>query len=155
MNRYKKLFSDTVILGLGTFGSKLLVFLLMPFYTAWLSTDQYSTAELITSTANLLIPLACVGIANGIFRFELVGELDADANELADDVKKYLEGKCAFADVKDRTRRRIDVSVYANDLSLAGEFVRGVFAAKGYTDEEKEQIASLGLRALKGIEVDR
>ncbi|MBQ8440993.1 MAG: oligosaccharide flippase family protein [Clostridia bacterium] len=69
MNRYKKLFSDTVILGLGTFGSKLLVFLLMPFYTAWLSTDQYSTAELITSTANLLIPLACVGIANGIFRF--------------------------------------------------------------------------------------
>ena len=69
MNRYKKLFSDTVILGLGTFGSKLLVFLLMPFYTAWLSTEQYSTAELITSTANLLIPLACVGIANGIFRF--------------------------------------------------------------------------------------
>ena len=69
MNRYKKLFSATVILGLGTFGSKLLVFLLMPFYTAWLSTDQYSTAELITSTANLLIPLACVGIANGIFRF--------------------------------------------------------------------------------------
>ncbi len=69
MNRYKKLFSDTLILGLGTFGSKLLVFLLMPFYTAWLSTDQYSTAELITSTANLLIPLACVGIANGIFRF--------------------------------------------------------------------------------------
>ena len=92
---------------------------------------------------------------NGIFRFELVGELDADANELADDVKKYLEGKCAFADVKDRTRRHIDVSAYANDLSLAGEFVRGVFAAKGYTDEEKEQIASLGLRALKGIEVDR
>jgi len=69
MNRYKKLFSDTVILGLGTFGSKLLVFLLMPFYTAWLSTAQYSTAELITSTANLLIPLACVGITNGIFRF--------------------------------------------------------------------------------------
>ena len=69
MNRYKKLFSDTVILGLGTFGSKLLVFLLMPLYTAYLSTSQYGTAELITSTANLLIPLACVGITNGIFRF--------------------------------------------------------------------------------------
>ncbi len=69
MNRYKKLFSDTAILGLGTFGSKLLVFLLMPLYTALLSTAEYSTAELITSTANLLIPLACVGISNGIFRF--------------------------------------------------------------------------------------
>ncbi len=92
---------------------------------------------------------------NSIFRFELVGELEADTDELASDVKKYLEGKCSFVDVKDRTRRRIDVSAYADDLSLAGEFVRGVFASDAYTDEEKEQIASLGLRALKGIEVDR
>ena len=61
MNRYQKLFSDTVIYGIGTFGSKLLVFFLMPFYTAWLSTSQYSTAELITGTANLIIPLACMG----------------------------------------------------------------------------------------------
>ena len=79
MNRYKKLFSDTVILGLGTFGSKLLVFLLMPLYTAWLSTSQYSTAELITSTANLLIPLACVGITNGIFRFAAERESNKEA----------------------------------------------------------------------------
>lgn len=90
-----------------------------------------------------------------IFRFELVGELDEDAEELATDVKKYLEGKCFFADVKDRTRRRIAVSAYTNDLSLAGEFVREVYASDAYTDEEKEQIASLGLRALRGIEVDR
>ena len=69
MSQYKKLASDTLVLGLGTFGSKLLVFLLMPLYTALLTTEQYGTAELITSTANLLIPLACVGIANGIFRF--------------------------------------------------------------------------------------
>jgi len=79
MNRYRKLFSDTVILALGTFGSKLLVFLLMPLYTAWLSTSQYSTAELITSTANLLIPLACVGITNGIFRFAAERESDQTA----------------------------------------------------------------------------
>lgn len=76
MNRYKKLFSNTLVLGLGTFGSKLLVFLLMPLYTALLSTSQYSTAELITSTANLLIPVACVGISNGIFRFAAERECD-------------------------------------------------------------------------------
>ena len=77
--KLKKLFSDTAILGLGTFGSKLLVFLLMPFYTAWLSTSQYSTAELITGTANLIIPLACVGVANGIFRFAADREQDKSA----------------------------------------------------------------------------
>ncbi len=79
MNRYKKLVSDTVILGLGTFGSKLLVFLLMPFYTAWLSPEQYSAAELISATANLLIPLACVGISNGIFRFAAEKESNKNA----------------------------------------------------------------------------
>lgn len=67
--RFGKLFSDTVILAIGTFGSKLLVFLLMPLYTALLSPSQYGTAELITGTANLIMPFACVGITNGIFRF--------------------------------------------------------------------------------------
>lgn len=67
--RFRKLFSDTVILAIGTFGSKLLVFLLMPLYTALLSPSQYGTAELITGTANLIMPFACVGITNGIFRF--------------------------------------------------------------------------------------
>lgn len=69
MNRYKKLFSNTVILAFGTFGSKLLVFLLMPLYTYLLSPAEYGTAELISGTANLIMPLACVGITNGIFRF--------------------------------------------------------------------------------------
>lgn len=67
--RFGKLFSDTVILALGTFGSKLLVFLLMPLYTALLSPAEYGTAELITGTANLIMPFACVGVTSGIFRF--------------------------------------------------------------------------------------
>lgn len=69
MNRYKKLLSDTVILAFGTFGSKLLVFFLMPLYTALLSPAEYSTAELISSTANLIMPFACMGVTTGIFRF--------------------------------------------------------------------------------------
>lgn len=69
MNKYKKLVSDTGIMAVGTFASKLLVFLLMPLYTALLSPAQYGTAELITGTANLIMPFACMGITTGIFRF--------------------------------------------------------------------------------------
>lgn len=79
MNRYKKLALDTLIVGIGTFGSKLLVFLLMPLYTAYLTTAQFGTAELITTTANLLIPVACLGISNGIFRFAAERESDRAA----------------------------------------------------------------------------
>ena len=41
----------------------------MPLYTALLSPAQYGTAELITGTANLIMPFACMGITTGIFRF--------------------------------------------------------------------------------------
>ena len=76
MSKYKKLASNTVILGIGTFGSKLLVFLLMPLYTAWLTTAEYGAAEMISGIANFLIPIACVGISTGIFRFAAEREAD-------------------------------------------------------------------------------
>lgn len=71
MGKYKRLLSNTAILGAGTFASKVLVLLLMPFYTSILSTAEFGTADLISQTANLLIPLAAVGICDGIFRFTL------------------------------------------------------------------------------------
>ncbi len=80
MNRYKKLVSDSVVMLIGTFGSKLLVFLLMPLYTAILSPSEYGTAELITGTANLIMPFACMGITSGIFRFAI--EKNANKTEV-------------------------------------------------------------------------
>lgn len=71
MGKYKRLLSNTAILGIGTFASKVLVFLLMPFYTSVLSTDQFGVSDILTQTANLLIPLAAIGICDGIFRFAL------------------------------------------------------------------------------------
>ena len=69
MDKYKKLLSNTLILTIGTFASKLLVYFLMPLYTAILSTEEYGTADLIANAANLLIPFCCIGITHGVFRF--------------------------------------------------------------------------------------
>lgn len=74
--RYRNLFRNTVILGLGTFGSKVLVFFLLPLYTAYLTPEMYSTADLISQMSNLLIPLACLGITDGVFRFAMDGDRD-------------------------------------------------------------------------------
>ena len=65
-----------MILGFGTFGSKLLVFCMVRFYTGCLSTEEYGIADIITQTANLLIPLLSVGIAEAVFRFALDREAD-------------------------------------------------------------------------------
>ncbi len=77
--RIKRLFGNTVIFTVGKFVSKMLVFLMMPLYTACLSEAQYSTADLITQLANLLIPLACLGIAEGLFRSAAAKEGDKEA----------------------------------------------------------------------------
>ncbi len=67
-SRYARLLTNTAVFSVGKLLSKLLVFFMTRFYTAYLLPSDYSTADLIANMANLLIPLACVGISEGIFR---------------------------------------------------------------------------------------
>ena len=76
MNKYQKLLSNTAILGVGTFASKILVFLLLPLYTACLSKAEYSTADIITQSANLIMPLMALGVCDAVFRFTLDRDID-------------------------------------------------------------------------------
>ena len=71
MNPYRKLISNTVLFSISTFGSKFLSFLLTPFYTRILSSAEYGVTDLLIQTGNLIIPLASIGIANGVIRFGL------------------------------------------------------------------------------------
>lgn len=70
-NKYKTLMSNTILISIGTFSSKLLVFLMTRFYTGFLAPSDYSTADLITQTANLLFPIISLGVTEGVFRFAL------------------------------------------------------------------------------------
>ena len=76
-NKYQTLAGNTMKLGIGTFGSKILVFLMVRFYTEYLSPADYGTADLITQTANLLIPLVSLGITDAVFRFAMDDAEDA------------------------------------------------------------------------------
>ncbi len=69
MNKYQTLAANTALMSIGTFGSKLLVFLMVRFYTGCLTPAEYGTADLITQTANLLIPLISLDITDAVFRF--------------------------------------------------------------------------------------
>lgn len=69
MNKYQTLAANTILISVGTFGSKLLVFLMVRFYTGYLTPAEYGTADLITQTANLLIPLVSLDITDAVFHF--------------------------------------------------------------------------------------
>lgn len=69
MFNYKKLLGDTVIFAIGNLGSKLLLFLLVPFYTHYLSTSDFGLVDLITVTINLLFPIFTLSIYDAVLRF--------------------------------------------------------------------------------------
>lgn len=70
MNRKNKtLIKNIGLFTLGSFGSKILSFLLVPLYTAVLSTSEYGTVDLISSTASLLMPILLLSVFDATLRF--------------------------------------------------------------------------------------
>ena len=71
MDKYKKLATNTLIFAIGTFSSKILSFLLMPFVTRMMATGEYGAADLVQQTANVLIPIVFLQINSAVLRFAL------------------------------------------------------------------------------------
>lgn len=69
--KYKALFKDTIIFALGNIGSKLIVFFLVPFYTYYLSPDEYGISDLVFTASQLAIPILSLVIFDAVIRFAL------------------------------------------------------------------------------------
>ena len=142
-NKYQTLAGNTVKLGLGTFGSKLLVFLMVRFYTEYLSPTDYGTADLIAQTANLLLPLVSLGITDAVFRFAMDAAEDAAGVFTAGLFVVLAGGILAlalalFGDsfLEDRARLIAAFVIASNFHTLASQFVRAkgdmtLFAVQG------------------------
>lgn len=71
MDKYKKLASNTLIFAIGTFSSKVLSFLLMPYVTRMMGTGDYGSADLVQQTVNVLIPIVTLQVNSAALRFSL------------------------------------------------------------------------------------
>ncbi|MDP4178304.1 MAG: polysaccharide biosynthesis C-terminal domain-containing protein [Bacillota bacterium] len=78
MSREKTLVKNTLIFAIGNFGSKVLTFLLLPFYTYYLSTKEYGYFDLITTTSLLIVPIVTFEIYDGVYRYLLDSKSDED-----------------------------------------------------------------------------
>ena len=56
MNQYKRLLGNTFIFAIGTFSSKILVILMLRFYTGMMTQDEMGVADLIIKT----MPVFCI-----------------------------------------------------------------------------------------------
>lgn len=69
MNKYQKLAGNTLIFAVGSFGMKFLSFFLVRLYTAFMTKAEFSTADLLIQTVNVLYPIVSLSMADAIIRF--------------------------------------------------------------------------------------
>ncbi|KLV25962.1 hypothetical protein ABW02_12775 [Niallia circulans] len=68
MSREKTLIKNSLIYFIGNFSQKFIVFLLLPFYTHYLSTGEYGYFDLIVTMAGLVTPIITFQLNEGMYR---------------------------------------------------------------------------------------
>ena len=69
MGKYGRLGKNTLLVFGGNAGAKLIGLLMLPFYTSWLSVEDYGTTDIINVYASLLLGIVTACISDSIFIF--------------------------------------------------------------------------------------
>ena len=70
-NKIKNLSQNAILFTISGFGTRIVSFFLIPFYTYVLSTGEYGKVDLVTTTVQLLIPILTINIQDAVLRFSL------------------------------------------------------------------------------------
>lgn len=71
MNKYRYLIKNIGLLTISNFGTKILSFILIPIYTSILTTAEYGTYDVYSTTVSLMIPILTFNIVEAVMRFSL------------------------------------------------------------------------------------
>lgn len=71
MEKYKKLFNDSIIFSIGNFGSKIITFAMLPLYTYALTTSEYGKVDLLITSISLLLPIVGLSVYESVLRFSM------------------------------------------------------------------------------------
>lgn len=95
MNKYSKLAKNTSIFFVANFGSKILTFLLVRFYTEMLSPAEYGIIDLLSTTASLAFPIVTLCITEAALRFS-IDDTDNRGKILTNGLLITMLGNLAF-----------------------------------------------------------
>lgn len=80
MQREKYLMKNLILFALGSVGTKLISFFLIPLYTNILTTSEYGTADFAFTICTILVPIITFNMAESVMRFSL--DKGADRNQI-------------------------------------------------------------------------
>lgn len=90
MNKYKKLINNSIIFTVGSFGSRMISFLMVPLYTHFLSTREYGTVDLMNVTISLLIPILTLELGQTALRFLIDAKNITEENKIFSNISTQI-----------------------------------------------------------------
>jgi O-antigen/teichoic acid export membrane protein len=81
MDRNDRVIKTTIIYFMGNFASKILGFILLPIYTAYLSSADYGTVDILMSALPLIAPIFTMQVTESVFRFLMTDETRDDRSK--------------------------------------------------------------------------
>jgi O-antigen/teichoic acid export membrane protein len=82
MSKYSRLGKNTFLVFVGSVGSKLISFIMLPFYTRWLSREDYGISDIMNVYVVIIMSIATCCLADAIFVFP--------KNQTEEKQKKYF-----------------------------------------------------------------
>ncbi len=88
-----------------------------------------------------------------LVKLVLTGEVDVECEKNLPYILSRFEEDFYFVKIKDETTLKVDYRMYEHDVTLKGEFIRTVMAARDLDEETKNEIIRCGLLALSGEDI--
>ena len=82
MKQEKELVRNTIIIAIGKLSTQIISFLLLPLYTAYLSTEDYGIYDLIVTLAIFISPFITLTIEESMFRFLIDAKDDKEKSNI-------------------------------------------------------------------------
>jgi O-antigen/teichoic acid export membrane protein len=138
--KYKYLGKNTLLFTISSFGTKILSFFLIPLYTNVLTTAEYGTADLIATTATLLIFILTLNISDSVLRYALDIHNGVPNSKIVQSgiIARNRAGQDAGDDSAQRDLDQEAVLSYGNRVIILGTLIcvlgLGVIAFLGLVD---------------------
>ena len=91
---------------------------------------------------------------SSLLKIILVGSVDFDITSIDSSIESFFQQNFFFLKVYTNVKENINISDYLNDFSLKGEFVRKVYNDKELSNDERNEILSLGMKLLNGEDIE-
>ena len=84
-----RLLNNTIIFAIGSFGSKVISFLIVPMYSYFIDTESFGIYDLIITTVMMLTPILSLQMSDGVYRW-LIDEPDNKGEIISSTIKLLL-----------------------------------------------------------------